>query len=201
MMEMENWQEPSPAWKMETKNQSPASTAAGNSKGMSELLLITSALLPSREKAWHKTAKHTFYFTSARLPCWEMWFGFFLGKLTLAYWQHHFSNWSVWPQLERAVKSSDQSLREGWILHHGLKTHFPAPLMSPPSNASPQICPCMPLGQQCIPCHGGRQEGWPLSVAWSKGRLWRRVTDLHTLESAYGEQLYVTVDRSKIILI
>lgn len=201
MIEMENWQEPSPAWKMETKNQSPASIAAGNPKGMCELLLIISALLPSREEAWHKTDKHTFYFTSARLPCWETCFGCFLGKLTLAYWQHHFINRSVWSQLETAAKSSDKSLSEGWILHHSLKTHFPVPSMSPPSNPSPQTCLCMPLGQQCIPCHGGGQEGWARSVAQSKGRLWRRVTDLHTPESAYGEQLYVTVGTSKIILI
>lgn len=54
---MENWKEPSLALKMETKK--TASTAAGDPKGMPELLLIISALLPSGRRGRKRDTKLT----------------------------------------------------------------------------------------------------------------------------------------------
>lgn len=165
--EKQNWKKSSPALKNgKQKTKVPASIAAGNPKGKSELLLIISALLPSRRWGRKRDTKltNTFYFTSARLPCWETWFSLFLGKLTLAYREHHFSNQSVWSQLERSqslwqapqqeldptpqpanTPSSTITVPSGNVL---LQSHLPV-CAAPPSNVSYTTAQVGKMWPQC----------------------------------------------------
>lgn len=172
---------------------------------MSELLLIISALLPSRRWGRKRDTKLTNIPFISHQPdhhAERRDSVFSLGKLTLAYWEHHFSNQSVWYQLERS-RSLWQAPQQGLDPASQPANTSSSAITVPPGNVchSKAACSCVPLHQAMCPVTQHRWEGCDLSVAWSKRKLRRRVTDLCTPKPAYGKWLYETVNTSKIILI
>lgn len=182
----------------------PASIAAGNPKDMSELLLIISVLHPNRRQGRKRDTKltntpfishqpdyhaerHDSVF-SYESPLWPS------GRIILATNQYDLN--------QREVKACNKPLNKGWIPHHRLQTDPPLPflsLLAIYSTPKPPAYMCH-FTKQCVqPQH--RWERCDLSVARSKRRLQKGVTDLCSPESVYSKWLYATVNASQIIFI
>lgn len=131
---------------------------------MSELLLIISVLLPSRRWGRKRDTKLTNIPFISHQPDYHAERRdsvFSLEKLTLAYWEHHFSNQSVWSQLERS-QNLWQAPQQG-LDPASQPANIPSSTISvPPGNVSHSkaACPCVPLCQaMCPPTEQGRM--WP----------------------------------------